>query len=319
MVVDHIRDHTHLFGVEPICAVLSEHGVKIAPSTYYAYAARGFGPTEAELADAYLAHQLYRLWVRNRRLYGRRKLWKSARRAGITTDDGQPVGRDQIERLMKLAGISGIRRGKHRTVTTESNPKAPRHPDHVKRRWKKPQRPDQWWVADFTYVWTLAGFCYVSFVTDVFSRRILGWRVTTVKTTPLVLSALEQAMFTRRRTSYEFTTNGLLHHSDAGSQYTSLAFTEALAEAGITGSIGTVGDALDNALMESTIGLFKTEVIEHEQPTWSTWREVEKAVASWVHWYNHERLHSSIGDIPPVEYEQCYYDSNPGRDDPAVA
>lgn len=326
MVVDYIRDHAHLFGVEPICTVLSElsgHGVKIAPSTYYAYAARGFGPTEAELADAYLAHQLYLLWVKNRRLYGRRKLWKSARRAGITTDDGskdgRPLGRDQVERLMRLAGISGIRRGKHRTVTTESNPKASRHPDHVKRRWSVPQRPDQWWVADFTYVWTLAGFCYVSFVTDVYSRRILGWRVATVKTTPLVLSALEQALFTRRRTSYEFTTTGLLHHSDAGSQYTSLAFTEALAEVGITGSIGTVGDALDNALMESTIGLFKTEVIEHEQLIWSGWREVETAVASWVGWYNHQRLHSAIGDIPPIEYEHDYYDSNPRRDDPAVA
>lgn len=320
MVVDYIRDHAHLFGVEPICAVLSEHGVKIAPSTYYTYAARGFGPTDAEFEEAYLAHRLYLLWVKNRRLYGRRKLWKAARRAGIvSTREGEPLGRDQVERLMKIAGISGIRRGRHRTVTTTSDSKAPRHPDHIKRRWAAPSRPDEWWVADFTYVWTLAGFCYVSFVTDVYSRRILGWRVTTSKTTPLVLSALEQALFTRRRTSYEFTTTGLLHHSDAGSQYTSLAFTEALAEAGITGSIGTVGDALDNALMESTIGLFKTEVIEHEQPVWSGWREVEKAVASWVHWYNHERLHSSIGDIPPAEYEQQHYDSHQGREDPAVA
>lgn len=319
VVVDYIRDHAHLFGVEPICAVLSAHGVKIAPSTYYAYAARGFGPTRVELAEAYLAHDLYQLWVKNRRLYGRRKLWKAARRAGITTSEDRSLGRDQVERLMKIAGISGIRRGRHTTVTTESDPKAPRHLDHIKRRWDAPTRPDQWWVADFTYVWTTSGFCYVSFVTDVYSRRILGWRVTTSKTTPLVLSALEQALFTRRRTSYEFTTDGLLHHSDAGSQYTSLAFTEALAEAGITGSIGTVGDALDNALMESTIGLFKTEVIAHEQPIWTNWRQVENAVASWVHWYNNERLHSSIGDIPPVEYEQQYYDSNQGREDPAVA
>jgi hypothetical protein len=147
-------------------------------------------------------------------------------------------------------------------------------------------------VADFTYVWTLAGFVYVSFVTDVYSRRILGWRVTTTKTTPLVLSALEQAIFTRRRLStdggFEFTSTGLVHHSDAGSQYTSLAFTEELRDAGITGSIGTVGDALDNALMESTIGLYKTEVIEHEKPTgrsWSGRAEVEKATASWVHWF----------------------------------
>ena len=169
---------------------------------------------------------------------------------------------------MKLCGISGVRRGKRTQVTTVSAPKAARHPDHVKRQWSWPSRPDQWWVADLTYVWTLAGFCYVSFITDVYSRRILGWRVMTSKTTTLVLSALEQSLFTRRRTNVEFTTTGLLHHSDAGSQYVSLAFTEELQDAGITGSIGSVGDALDNALMESTIGLFKTEVIGHERSIW---------------------------------------------------
>lgn len=293
--------------------MLAEHGVQIAPSTYYAYAARGFGPTEAELADAYAANEIFDLWVANRRLYGRRKLWKAAVRAQCEW------GRDQVERLMKIAGIEGVRRGRRTTVTTERDDKAPRHPDHIKRRWAWPSRPDQWWVADFTYVWTPAGFCYVSFVTDVFSRRILGWRVSTSKTTPLVLSALEQALFTRRRTSFEFTTDGLLHHSDAGSQYTSLAFTEALIDAGITGSIGTVGDALDNALMESTIGLFKTEVIGHEQKIWTTWRQVEEATAAWVHWFNHERLHSSIGDVPPVELEQAHYASTRGHDDPVAA
>jgi putative transposase len=311
-VIDYVRDHADRFGVEPICRVLTEHGVPIAPSTYYAHAARGFGPSVAELEDAYAANDLYRLWTRNRRLYGRRKLWKAARRAGLD------LGRDRVERLMRIAGISGIRRGKHRIVTTERDERAPRHPDHVKRAWSWPTRPDQWWVADFTYVWTTAGFCYVSFITDVCSRRILGWRVSTSKATPLVLSALEQALFTRRRTSFEFTTTGLLHHSDAGSQYTSLAFTEALLEAGITGSIGSVGDALDNALMESTIGLFKTEVIEHERPIWSSWRQVEEATASWVHWYNHDRLHSSIGDVPPVEHEQAY-DSPRGHGEPAAA
>jgi putative transposase len=135
----------------------------------------------------------------------------------------------------------------------------------------------------------------------------------------LVLSALEQALFTRRRTSMELTANGLVHHSDAGSQYTSLAFTEALREAGITGSIGSVGDALDNALMESTIGLFKTEVIDHEQHSWTGWRDVERAVASWVHWYNHERLHSSIEYLPPAEYEALYHESTTGHRDPTAA
>lgn len=209
--------------------------------------------------------------------------------------------------------------GKHRIITTRRDDRAPRHPDHARRRWGLPSRPDQWWVADFTYVWTLAGFCYVSFITDVFSRRILGWRVSTSMTTPLVGSALEQALFCRRRTNVEFTTTGLVHHSDAGAQYTSVAFTEALREAGITGSIGSVGDALDNALMESTIGLFKTEVIEHERPTWTSWRQVEQATASWVHWYNTERLHSTIGDMPPVEFEELNYALTQGLDEPVAA
>jgi putative transposase len=304
--VDYIRTYADRFGVEPICTVLSEHGVPIAPSTYYAHAERGFGPTEAELGDAYAADTLVTLWRENRGVYGQLKLWHAARRAGHLW------GRDQVARLMGIAGISGVRRGRRSTVTTRRDETAPRHPDHVKRAWDTPTAPDQWWVADFSYVWTYAGFCYVSFVTDVFSRRILGWRVTTSKQTPLVLSALEQALFTRRRTSMDFTAHGLVHHSDAGSQYTSLAFTEALLEAGITGSIGTVGDALDNALMESTIGLFKTEVIDHEQRSWTGWRDVERAVASWVHWYNHSRLHSSIGYLPPVEYEN-YHQSTTGR------
>ena len=310
--MDYIATYKDRFGVEPIVEVLNEHGITIALSTYYEHAARGFGPTAAELEDAYAANEVHRLWTKNRCLYGQHKLWKAARRSGGLC--GVQRGRDQVARLMHTAGIRGVVRGKRSTITTISEPAAPRHPDHINRAWDTPTRPDQWWVADFSYVWTLAGFVYVSFVTDVYSRRILGWRVTTSKTTPLVLSALEQAIFTRRRGSadhgFEFTTTGLVHHSDAGSQYTSVAFTEELREAGITGSIGTVGDALDNALMESTIGLFKTEVIEHEKPTgrsWSGRAEVEKATASWVHWYNTTRLHTSINDIPPVEYEEDYH------------
>lgn len=220
---------------------------------------------------------------------------------------------------MKLLGITGIRRGKRTTVTTRQDPQGLRHPDHVQRRWNWPTRPDQWWVADFTYVWTPQGFCYVSFITDVFSRRILGWRVMRTKTSLLVQSALEQSLFIRRRTNSEFTTQGLLHHSDAGSQYTALAFTEQLAAAGITGSIGTVGDALDNALMESTIGLFKAEVIWHEQKLWESWQQVEQATAAWVSWFNTQRLHSSIGDLPPVEYEALYYDEPRDSSEPAAA
>ena len=322
--MDYIATYKDRFGVEPIVEVLNEHGITIALSTYYAHAARGFGPTKAELVDAYAANQLHRLWTKNRGLYGQHKLWKSARRAGVIR------GRDQVARLMGIAGICGVRRGKRCTVTTRREDSAPRHPDHINRAWGTPTRPDQWWVADFSYVWTLAGFVYVSFVTDVYSRRILGWRVTTSKATALVLSALEQAIFTRRRGhtdhGFAFTTTGLVHHSDAGSQYTSVAFTQELLEAGITGSIGTVGDALDNALMESTIGLYKTEVIEHDKPTgrsWSGRAEVEMATASWVHWYNATRLHTSIDDIPPIEYEEAYHHRTTGSphsyDETAVA
>jgi putative transposase len=312
-VIDYIACYRDRFGVEPICAVLSEHGVPIAPSTFYEHAGRRFGPSQAELADAYAANTLYQLWARERRVYGQRKLWHAARRAG------HGWGRDQVTRLMRMAGIEGVRRGARTTVTTRRDEQAPRHPDHINRAWRSCTRPDQWWVADFTYVWTAAGFCYVSFVTDCYSRRILGWRVSPSKTTPLVLSALEQALATRRRTSFSFTADGLIHHSDAGSQYTSLVFTEALRDAGITGSIGSVGDALDNALIESTIGLFKTEVIDLEHRSWTSWRQVEQAVAAWVHWFNHSRLHSSIGHIPPIEYETAYHEATTGPGTPVAA
>jgi putative transposase len=221
---------------------------------------------------------------------------------------------------MRLAGLTGAVRGKHSTTTTQRAAAATeRHPDLLQRAWSTPTRPDQWWVADFTYVWTLAGFCYVALLTDVYSPRILGWRVTTTKTTPLVLSVLEQALFTRRRSNAQFTATGLVHHSDAGSQYVSLAFTEALREAGIAGSIGTVGDALDNALMESTIGLFKTGLIERHPRSWTGRAEVEKATAEWVHWYNPARLHSALDYLPPVEFEQRYRDPLPAASTPEVA
>ena len=302
MIVAYIDGHRARFGVEPICRVLSEHGMQIAPSTYYAALARRVSP--ADLADAYVVNQLVTLFRANRRVYGVRKLWHEMRRAG------HDVGRDQVGRLMRIAGIEGAVRGKHTTTTTRRGQQdAPRHPDLVDRKWGTPTRADQWWVADFTYVWTLAGFCYVALLTDVYSRRILGWRVTTSKTTPLVMSTLEQALFTRRRTDSRFTATGLVHHSDAGSQYTSIAFTEALLEAGITGSIGSVGDALDNALMESTIGLYKTELIDRHDTSWTGRAEVERETASWVHWYNTTRLHSSIQYRPPVEYEAAWHAS----------
>jgi putative transposase len=280
--------------------VLTEHNIAIAPNTYYA---RKKTPiSDSDLEDAYLVNEIFDLYRQNNELYGIRKMWHALRRCG------RRIGRDQVGRLMRIAGVQGVRRGDHRTVTTTRPQAAPRHPDLVGRGWSKPTRPDTWWVADFTYVWTLTGFVYVSFITDVYSRRILGWRVSASKTTDLVASALEQALATRRRSDAQFTATGLVHHSDAGSQYTSLAFTEALAEAGISGSIGSVGDALDNALMESTIGLYKTEVIEHRRDgrTWESRATVERATAEWVHWYNTTRLHSSIDYIPPIEKEMEY-------------
>jgi putative transposase len=296
MIVDYIDSHRESFGVEPICAVLAEAGIVIAPSTYYAR--RQARLSDTEMDDAYLANQLRSLWQDNWGVYGARKLWHAARRAG------HDLGRDQVARLMRLAGIAGTVRGRHRTVTTQRDQTAPRHPDLVKRGWAAPTGIDQLWVADFSYVWTLAGFVYVAFVVDVFSRRILGWRVTTTKHTGMVTDALRQALQVRRRTQDPWVAAGLIHHSDAGSQYVSVTFTAELIDAGIAGSIGTVGDALDNALCESTIGLFKTEAINLTGPAWTGRREVEWQVARWAHWYNTDRLHSSIGHLPPIEFEQ---------------
>jgi putative transposase len=280
--------------------VLSEHGMKIAPGTYYKWRACPVRP--AELAEAYLVNAIVDLYRRNKSVYGVRKMWHAARRAGLV------VGRDQVGRLMRIAGVQGVRRGAHHATTTSRDERALRHPDLVKRGWKTPNRPDAIWVADFTYVWTASGFCYVSFITDVYSRRILGWRVSMRKTTDLVSAALAQALATRRRASSSFTARGLIHHSDAGSQYTALAFTEELIEAGIAGSIGTVGDALDNALMESTIGLYKTELIVPYSVgrNWDGLREVERETAEWVRWYNRERIHSSIEYLTPIEREHAY-------------
>ncbi|GAC55771.1 putative transposase [Gordonia amicalis NBRC 100051 = JCM 11271] len=211
MIVDYIDAHRDRFGVAPICRVLREHGMQIAPSTYYARKHAGT-VSATVLAEAYDAHAVYQAYHRNRGVYGVRKLWHTMHR------DGRVMGRDQVGRLMKICGITGVVRGAHRTVTTQRDDRAPRHPDLVDRQWSLPSRPDQWWVADFTYCWTLSGFVYTAFLVDVFSRRILGWRVMTSKTTPLVTSVLEQALFTRRRTDFSFTATGLVHHSDAGSQ-----------------------------------------------------------------------------------------------------
>ena len=256
MICAYIDQYRDRFGVEPICRVLTEHDMQIAPSSYYAHRRRPV--SDALRTEAALVNAVIDLHVKNRGVYGIRKMWHAM------TQAGHQVGRDQVARLMTIAGVQGVSRGQHATATTRrgSGEDHSRAADLIERNWSAPTHPDQWWVADFSYVWTLVGFCYVSFLVDVYSRRILGWRVSMSKTTALVMSAVEQALFTRRRTDTRFTATGLVHHSDAGSQYTSIVFTTALIEAGIAPSIGTVGDALDNALMESTIGLYKTELID---------------------------------------------------------
>ena len=311
MICAYIDQYKHQFGVEPICRVLTEHDVQIAPSSYYAHRRRPV--TDALRAEAVLVNVVIDLHRKNRDVYGIRKMWHAMTQAGYQ------VGRDQVARLMGIAGVQGISRGQHITTTTRrgSGEEHSRAADLIGRAWTTPTRPDQWWVADFTYVWTRTGFCYTSFVVDVYSRRILGWRVSMTKTTALVMSAVEQALFTRRRTDSCFVATGLVHHSDAGSQYTSLAFTTALVEAGIAPSIGTVGDALDNALMESTIGLYKTELIDLHRRAWTSSAEVETATAGWVHWFNADRLHSSINYQSPITYEQQYRQTSPATEEAA--
>lgn len=250
-----------------------------------------------------MPNRLFVLWEANRRVHGRRKLHKAARRAGWD------IGRDRVHRLMKLLGIQGVCRRK--TVrTTVADPNNLRFAHLCKRAWGSVTAPNRWWVADFTYVYTQQGFCYVAFVTDVYSRKILGFKVSTTKTTPLVTAVVDQALATRRRHEPGFNPVGIIHHWDAGSQYTSADFREAIEPSQLTGSIGTVGDAYDNGLMESTIGLYKSEEIDIPGRKFTNWFEVEKATADWVGWYNAHRLHSSIGYLPSDEYEAEYNTSH---------
>jgi len=292
--VKFIDGHKGRFGVAPICRVLSEHGLKIAPSTYYDAKARP--ASRRSLRDDELKVEIARVHGENYGVYGPRKVWMQLNREGIE------VARCTVERLMNVLGLQGIRRGKQ-WKTTVPDPTADRAPDLVKRRFN-PLRPNTLWVADFTYVPTWVGIVYVAFVIDAYSRRILGWRAATSMRTQLVLDALEQAVWVRRRDGAD-SLAGLVHHSDAGSQYTSIAFTDRLAAAGVSPSIGTVGDC-DNALAETVIGLFKTELINPNRP-WKTVDQVEIATLRYVDWFNNQRLYEENGDIPPVELEQSYY------------
>jgi putative transposase len=289
-----IDEHRQVFTVESICRVLTEHGWTIASSTYRAAVRRA--PSARARRDAWLKAEIARVHADNYGVFGARKVWLVLNREGIE------VARCTVERLMRELGLRGAVRGKRRR-TTISDTHAARPADLVQRRFTAAE-PNRLWVADFTYVATWSGTVYVAFVIDVYSRRILGWRAATTMATPLVLDALEQAIWTRGRTGVT-DLSGLVHHTDAGSQYTSIAFTARLLDAGVDASVGSVGDAYDNALAETTIGLYKTELI-HRQGPWRTRDQVELATLEYVDWYNHRRPHSAAADLPPADFVALY-------------
>ena len=287
-----IDDHRHVHGVEPICRVL-----EVAPSTYYAVKAVERDPELA--SDRAKQDQLDMAAIKkafdgSRGRYGARKVWHQLRRGS------HDIARCTVERLMKVMGLQGVVRGK-KVITTNPDTAQPCPDDKVNRAFVA-DMPNQLWVSEFTYVSSWQGMVYVAFIIDVFARKIVGWRVSTSMTTGFVLDALNQAICQRAPSEAD----KLIHHSDRGSQYLSIRYTERLAEAGIDTSVGSVGDSYDNALAESIIGLFKTEVIKFLGP-WKTVGQVEWETLKWVDWYNNTRLHSAIGYITPQEAEEAFY------------
>lgn len=287
-----VDDHRGAYGVEPICRVLP-----IAPSTYRDHLAKRAAPEKMSARarrDQVLKVAVARVFAENFKVYGVRKVWRQMRREGFD------VARCTVERLMRSLELQGVIRGKP-VRTTLSDRAAPCPLDHVNRQFNAP-RPNTLWVSDFTYVATWQGFVYVAFVIDTFARRIVGWRASRTAHASFVLDALEQALHDRRPVHR----GGLVHHSDRGSQYVSIKYTERLAEAGIEPSVGSVGDSYDNALAETINGLYKAEVI-HRRGPWRSFEAVEFATLEWVDWFNHRRLLEPIGNIPPAEAEERYY------------
>ena len=291
-MVAFIDAHRAEHGVEPICEELP-----IAPSSYYEHKARQADPERLPprlQRDRALGPEIRRVYEENFGVYGARKVWRQLGREEIV------VARCTVERLMRSMGLSGVVRGR-KCRTTIADEGAQRPLDRVNRQFRA-SRPNELWVADFTYVATWSGFAYVAFVIDVFARRIIGWRVARSMRAELVLDALEQALWSRSGIQ------GVVHHSDHGSQYLSIRYSERLAEAGAQPSVGSVGDSYDNALAETIIGLYKTEVI-HRRGPWRHWEAVEYATLEWVDWFNHRRLLEPIGNVPPAELEASYYHS----------
>ena len=293
MIVEFIDVNRDELGVEPICRAL-----QIAPSTYYAAKQRGLAPSARAVRDAVMMQVLMVLWVANRKVYGAHKLWIAARKAG------HDVGRDQVARLMKVMEIEGVSRQRRKVFTTRQDPDAVRAPDLVNRNFTA-DRPDALWVTDLTYVPTRTGMAYVCFIVDAFSRRIVGWRVASNMRTEMVLDALEMA----RRSRGNHRLVGLVTHSDAGSQFTSVRFTERLDEIGARPSIGTIADSYDNALAETTNGLYKTECVHGPDAPrpWGDVDQLELETLSWVHWFNEHRLHSHCDYTSPAEFEAAFY------------
>ena len=292
-MVSFIDEHRREYGVEPIC-----RNLPIAQSTYYERKAVERDPDRASTRskrEEELAPEIRRIWEENFRVYGVRKLWRQMRREGIE------VARCTVERLMKQMGLRGAVRGR-RFQTTVVDDTLSRPADLVMRNFRATE-PNQLWVADLTYVATWRGFAYTAFVIDAYARKIVGWRVSSSLKVGITLDALEQALYERGKNE------GLVHHSDRGTQYVSIRYTERLIESGIEPSVGSVGDSYDNALAESVIGLFKTEVIRRRGP-WRSQEDVEFATLEWVDWYNNRRLFEPIGHVPPVEYERAYRGSS---------
>jgi putative transposase len=292
-MISFIDEQRQFHGVESTCKQLP-----LAVSTYYAHKERQADPdkeSNRSQRDRHQKAEIQRVWDENLKVYGARKVWLQLKREGFV------IARCTVERLMAQLGIQGVTRAGAKRKTTIPDDNLDRPSDRVNRQFVA-DRPNQLWVADITFVSTWSGFVYVAFVIDVFARHIVGWRVSRSMQTDLVLDALEQAIWARKETK------NLIHHSDRGSQYLSIRYTERLADAGIESSVGSVGDSYDNALAETINGLYKTEVIRHpERGPWKTIDDVEYATLEWVDWFNNRRLLETIGDMPPAEFEKRYY------------
>ncbi len=292
-MVQFIDDHKNNYGIEPICRVLP-----IAPSTYYRAQDLSDNPHKHSLRsqhDDFYLSEIIRIWQDSKCRYGVRKVWQQMKA------DGLRIARCTVERLMKQYGMQGIWRGKGK-ITTNSRDDQKRADDLVNRNFSA-HRPNQLWVADCTYIKTLSGWVYTAFIIDVFTRAIVGWKVSNRMNTDMVMAALNQAITDRNNPK------DVIHHSDRGVQYLSIRYTDKMTDSGVIASVGTTGDSYDNALAETVNGLYKTEVIDYLKQQWQGVNDVELATLEWVDWFNKTRLHSTISYVSPFEFEKRYYDS----------